>query len=279
MVFKSAVILVQNWPLDNNSFFLLMLKEEHVMKKTINLILVTVLIVVMTGCGKSEGVIRVENKIQEIGEVSLDSIDAIDAAEVSYHVLKDNEKNAVGNLSILTQAREEYDRIYETAALDYYKKFADQYSFTIQHVQEDYSPYTFSTDFIYSEDFSNLSAQEQFVALKSLKEDPFNVHGQGKLWCLVRIVSGDKEYAVSLQELRKITVNDGRKSEEILYSEAGNNSSYSSTKTKTKCPTCNGSGLIRYYYGGSSLEALLDGQPDSTVQKCYTCDGSGYIYK
>ena len=49
-------------------------------------------------------------------------------------------------------------------------------------------------------------------------------------------------------------------------------------KGKTKCSACNGTGLIRYYYGGSSLEALLDGQPDSTVKKCYKCGGTGYTY-
>lgn len=52
-----------------------------------------------------------------------------------------------------------------------------------------------------------------------------------------------------------------------------------SGSTKTTCPTCNGSGLIRYYYGDSPLEAFMDGQPDSTVQKCYTCGGTGYVNK
>lgn len=48
----------------------------------------------------------------------------------------------------------------------------------------------------------------------------------------------------------------------------------SSGKSRT-CPQCNGSGVIKYYYGASDLEAYLDGQEPYTMDTCPTCHGTG----
>lgn len=44
------------------------------------------------------------------------------------------------------------------------------------------------------------------------------------------------------------------------------------------CPTCDGTGVIRYNYGSSDLEAYLSGHDPYTYEKCYRCGGSGYVY-
>lgn len=41
------------------------------------------------------------------------------------------------------------------------------------------------------------------------------------------------------------------------------------------CPNCNGSGLVKFYYGSSDLEAWLDGYDPYTVGPCSTCEGTG----
>ena len=54
-------------------------------------------------------------------------------------------------------------------------------------------------------------------------------------------------------------------------------SSKSSANNGNKCPVCNGTGYVRYYYGASALEAWLAGEPDYTVGPCTSCNGTGKI--
>ena len=45
---------------------------------------------------------------------------------------------------------------------------------------------------------------------------------------------------------------------------------------KKKCYWCNGTGSVKYYYGGSDLEAYLDGHDASWYGQCGSCGGTGY---
>ena len=57
----------------------------------------------------------------------------------------------------------------------------------------------------------------------------------------------------------------------------GNTSSSSpNSSSTTKCPSCNGSGYVKFYYGSSDLEAYLDGYDPYTVGKCPMCKGTGH---
>lgn len=46
---------------------------------------------------------------------------------------------------------------------------------------------------------------------------------------------------------------------------------------KEKCYLCNGTGSVKYYYGDSALEALVNGHEDSWYGQCGVCGGKGYI--
>lgn len=59
-----------------------------------------------------------------------------------------------------------------------------------------------------------------------------------------------------------------------LKSSAG--SSSSSSSGKEKCDWCNGTGMVKYYYGGSATEAFLNGHEDSWYGQCGSCQGTGY---
>ena len=48
------------------------------------------------------------------------------------------------------------------------------------------------------------------------------------------------------------------------------------TTEKVKCSMCNGTGHVKYYYGGSALEAALNGQNDYEYGPCTSCNGTGY---
>lgn len=47
---------------------------------------------------------------------------------------------------------------------------------------------------------------------------------------------------------------------------------------KVECSVCNGTGYVKYYYGSSDLEAILDGHDPYTTGTCTSCDGKGYSY-
>lgn len=42
-----------------------------------------------------------------------------------------------------------------------------------------------------------------------------------------------------------------------------------------KCPNCNGTGYVKYYYGSSDLEAWLSGHDSYTTGPCSMCGGTG----
>lgn len=61
--------------------------------------------------------------------------------------------------------------------------------------------------------------------------------------------------------------------EEVFVHE---NSSSSNPGLGKKCAHCNGTGSVKYYYGGSAWEAFLAGMPDYTFGPCTSCNGKGY---
>ena len=58
-----------------------------------------------------------------------------------------------------------------------------------------------------------------------------------------------------------------------------NYSKITSDSLTEKCQTCNGTGKVKYYYGESDLEALIDGHEASWYGNCGSCGGKGKIYK
>ena len=65
----------------------------------------------LCGCGKSEAVKGVEEKIAAIGTVNKDSGYVINSAERAYSALSDKEKNQVENYGTLVEARRQYNSI------------------------------------------------------------------------------------------------------------------------------------------------------------------------
>ena len=47
------------------------------------------------------------------------------------------------------------------------------------------------------------------------------------------------------------------------------------TYSTGKCPNCGGSGMAKYYYGSSDLEAYLSGHDSYEVRECPMCHGTG----
>ncbi len=86
------------------------------MKKILSVIAVlTLVLLVFCSCGRSEEVKACEDKIKEIGEVSVESEELILAAEEAFMVLSGEDKSKVRNKGELEDARAEYDRLKEIA--------------------------------------------------------------------------------------------------------------------------------------------------------------------
>lgn len=80
-------------------------------KRLACLFIITILLFVFIGCGKSEEVIAVENAIDAIGSVTITSADKIEEAERMYSLLSKEDQNKVENYNLLLTARSEYDKI------------------------------------------------------------------------------------------------------------------------------------------------------------------------
>lgn len=108
---------------------------------------------------------------------------------------------------------------------------------------------------ITSEQFSSLSDEEALAFLKTMEqlqeECAYRKNGYSLIF-LTYVNSGIHTY----------------------YSADDYKPNYTPSTSKT-CSACNGTGLVRYYYGGSSLEAELDGYDDFEYNQCYRCLGTG----
>jgi len=80
-------------------------------KKTVLIILCTILFMCLVGCGKSESAKLVDDKINSIGTVTLDSESLIIDAENEYAKLADKEKEEVEYYQTLVDARMRFDEL------------------------------------------------------------------------------------------------------------------------------------------------------------------------
>lgn len=84
------------------------------MKKIFTIILILCVLLSLCACGKSDMSRSVEEKINAIGEISLDSLDAISSAEKAYRELPTEDKEQIlDSAQILAHARAEYDELYD----------------------------------------------------------------------------------------------------------------------------------------------------------------------
>ena len=88
------------------------------MKKLIATLLVSVFCLSLYSCGKSTEVVAFENLVKEIGTVSLDDEVAISAAELSYSLLSDEDKEDASKYhDVLLEKRAKYDELVVEAQL------------------------------------------------------------------------------------------------------------------------------------------------------------------
>lgn len=134
---------------------------------------------------------------------------------------------------------------------------------------------------IHCDSFGSLSSPDKLKILESIGEKVASKKENHRYeWGIVS--NGDyyemkKFYGAQLYKngvCAYIPVYETRPSKPSRSSSVGN-----SKKTKKKCIFCNGTGSVRYYYGGSALEAWLDGYEDYYMGPCSSCDGTGYYYE
>lgn len=90
------------------------------------------------------------------------------------------------------------------------------------------------------------------------------------------ITSGDAVYGYANRGTENVLLKDGI---EILTRKSIDSPTYKTFLKGEKCPFCNGTGSVRYYYGSSNLEAILSGHDPYTVGECSSCKGKGKFYE
>ena len=85
------------------------------MKKTVILLVALVMLLSLFGCGKSEEVLDLEEKINSIGEVTTDKATLINSALRAYAALDERKQEQVENYAVLLQAKETLYKLIEEA--------------------------------------------------------------------------------------------------------------------------------------------------------------------
>lgn len=99
--------------------------KEIEMKKRIALIALAVLMVLMLAACKSENAKMVDEKIFQLGKITLKSESKIEELEIMVENLTEKEKGQLDNLHILEKARETYEALLEEQNLKYIGKVED----------------------------------------------------------------------------------------------------------------------------------------------------------
>lgn len=84
------------------------------LSKSLKTVLIsTMVILLLTGCGTDKDVKNVIDKIDSIGEVTLESEDLVTSAETQYDALTDDQKGKVSNADTLKKARADLENLKE----------------------------------------------------------------------------------------------------------------------------------------------------------------------
>ena len=134
-----------------------------------------------------------------------------------------------------------------------------------------------------SETYGSLSDEEKLnllvaVASETRLNDNYFPHGSEHYgnYFDFEMISGEHTYRDFTTGGSSWLMQDGEKvfSMTTEYAQSFNRKP-SGSGSSGKCPWCNGTGQMKYYYGSSALEAFIDGQPNSYYAKCGGCGGTG----
>lgn len=150
------------------------------MKRRILTIAMTMVVIVMllSGCGKSNAVSAAEDAINAIGEITIDSGDAIVNAEKLYNILTDSEKSNVKNRLELVDAREAFDKlqgemVYENAKKAY-EKLNDVADLCMKGMDDIYGAWYFgiykASDSTTSNVYDNMAKETPHLSSQDLKD-------------------------------------------------------------------------------------------------------------
>ncbi len=102
------------------------------MKKLKIVAVVICILGLLSGCGKSEAAVVVDEKIKAIGSVSLDSEASITDAEQAYNALSEDEKKQVEGYETLTKAKDDYNKAVE----EHEKQLEEEYKSQIEEANK-----------------------------------------------------------------------------------------------------------------------------------------------
>ena len=261
------------------------------MKRTV--ILIIIIVFMLSSCGKSQEVKNVENRIDSIGEVTLDSLDLLNDIKAEYRALSFDDRKKVYNYNKLDAAISKYDNLMEEEKK---KKQMDAVTITAESVAKNQNISDIScSDIIYSstmheydikftcEECTNMSNSELLhfaVDIRSAIEQ--NESGDTYFSKISGIWINDWETHVLPPSSTKLTPKAWMSnSDGSFYEENLSRFNYTERKTSENagrtCPNCGGSGIVKFYYGASAIEAALNGKDDYELGDCPMCRGTGTV--
>ncbi len=188
-------------------------------------------------------------------------------------------------------------KAYRVATQQAVDPIAEKYNIDLK-VKKAYGIYEFeSENFVSLTEEDKLCFFEDIDALEMIALEGASVAEFAIVVEFIDLHSGGKVYDVSFSEWGHDLKEDGQyihrrqikaydaeaeykeykqEQEELNNALNGNKQPEGNGFGDTKCSWCNGTGAVKYYYGDSELEAVLNGHEDSWYGTCGSCGGTGY---
>ena len=266
----------------------------------ISILFVTLLaVLLLSGCGRSEAVLDIESRIDQISSITIDSGELLRSIENDYRNLSSDEQKKVRNYSefesyqseyrtALKEAKEQEEKqsfLDDAAAVaiqygvdDLDLNYIDKYELSDSDSQRKYQ-YTFEFS---STAFESLSVAEKLHLVMDIRVAYLNgeLKDQDKIKIGKICINDWKNGVVEDSKVSSIA-NSAWIGNGDIFHEEPLSSFYDVTSEKQDgkrtCPNCGGTGIIKYYYGSSAIEAALDGYDDYQVGECSMCKGTGEV--
>lgn len=144
-------------------------------------LLILLLALSLTACGKSQATTDAEDLINAIGEVTLDSGAMIEAAENAVAALSDEERETLTNMTALTAARDQYDALVIINDIDSLGEITEDSGPILSSIREKYDSASAGAQSAVTNYDALTAAEAKYTSLVEAAAEKLRAEGEAAL--------------------------------------------------------------------------------------------------